>query len=250
MTLALTFQTTGSFGGVSFPYGFGFDSVSGNYYVAHTSLNSSGAIINPATEDTLDTVSTNLANFETAVANAQASSLAQLQAIVTALGSVSTSAAQATAETTLQAIATSAAAGSTATGQAASLAQLEAIATTVAGAATATGQSNALSVLQGIAASLSRTVTVSDRSGSCSGTANAFTQALAANTGRGYLRISNPNASGTLYVFDKASGTPTATNSILIGPGQSFEWDIRVPSGAIQIAGSVASLAFEAAEGV
>ncbi|WP_158812075.1 hypothetical protein [Beijerinckia sp. L45] len=249
MTLTLSSQLTGNFGGASFQYGFAYDATSGNYYVVHTSVNSSGVIVNPATDDTLASAVTILQSIEATAVSTQASALSQLEAIVAALATTSTASAQAAAQTVLQAIAASVATSSTAAGQASALAQLESIAAYLATGATSAAQANALTVLQGIASQLSMALTYTDKSGTCSATSGTFTQAVEANSLRGFLRISNPNASGTLYVFDKASGTPTILNTSAIGPGASQTWDQHVPSGAIQIAGSVASLPFEAAEG-
>jgi hypothetical protein len=245
MTLSLTSQATGSFGGIPFNYGFAHDTTSGNYYVAHTAVNALGAIVNPATDDTLSTAVTALTSLETG----QASQLVELEEIVTALALLSTATGQANAQTILQAIATSVSASATAAGQGSALTALQAIQASAALNATAAGQGSALSVLQGIASQVSRSLTYTDHSGATSATVGTYTQvAVAAN--RGYLRVTNNNASGILYVYDKTGGTATTANSIAIGPGQMHEWTKGVTNAVILIAGSVASLAYEAAEGL
>ena len=114
-------------------------------------------------------------------------------------------------------------------------------------AATASGQA---SLLAALTARIPLALTFSDKSGTTSATAMTFTAAaIAANTARQFLRISNPNPTGNLIVYDKAAGTPTPTNSVTLGPGDALVYEAKVPGGPIAIAGSVAGLSYEATEG-
>lgn len=89
-----------------------------------------------------------------------------------------------------------------------------------------------------------------DRSGTTSGTANTFTTPIAANAARQFLRITNTASDGsTLYVYDKAGGTASPSNALPLSPAHCVIYDAKVPSNAIQIAASAASVSFEASEG-
>lgn len=88
-----------------------------------------------------------------------------------------------------------------------------------------------------------------DRSGVTSGSINTFTPSTAVvNTNRRYLRVTNLHASAKLYVYDKAAGAPTTSNSLLLGPGANFQW-IDMPTCAIQVASDTASVPYEMCEG-
>lgn len=88
-----------------------------------------------------------------------------------------------------------------------------------------------------------------DRSGTTNGSANTFTPALALNTNRQFARIQNTHATAKLYVYDKAGGTPTTANSIVLPAGEAYVWDVKVPTSVIQIASDTVSVPYEAAEG-
>lgn len=90
-----------------------------------------------------------------------------------------------------------------------------------------------------------------DLSGTCSATNGNWTQVDAADVRRGFFRVSNPNASANLFVWDKV-GTPTngvTNNGVKIPPGQAYVWDVKNTNTAIYVASDTSSANFEAAKG-
>lgn len=67
------------------------------------------------------------------------------------------------------------------------------------------------------------------------GTSSATVLAAPTNKTRTFLRIQNAHASNTLYLREDG-GTVAATaggHHLKLGPGQGWDWDDRIPQGAI-----------------
>jgi len=90
-----------------------------------------------------------------------------------------------------------------------------------------------------------------DRSGATSSAPGEPVRVFAARPGRQFARITNltsGNSTGTMYVYDKASGTPTTSNSVPLLPGASIVWDASDAVGPIVVFSTMPSVTYEAGE--